>query len=154
MRTQQERGPGRFAGKLRGGRQEQDVGSQKSLSRQDENMSSSQGVGFPGGTSGKEPSCQSRGCKRCRFNPWIGKIPWKRKWQPTPVFLPGKSHGQRNLASYSPRVCKESNTTEVTQHMHLMIQGCRSERDETWRPQPPIELGPYRWKQVEDVMDS
>ena len=37
-----------------------------------------------------------------RFNPWFGKIPWRRKWQPTPVFLPGKSHGQRNLAGYSP----------------------------------------------------
>jgi len=37
-----------------------------------------------------------------RFNPWVGKIPWKRKWQPTPVILPGKSHGQRSLAGYSP----------------------------------------------------
>ena len=58
--------------------------------------------GFPGGTSGKEPACQCRRHKRCRFNPWVGKIPWSRKWQPTPVFLPGKSHGQRSLAGYSP----------------------------------------------------
>ena len=36
------------------------------------------------------------------FDPWVGKIPWRRKWQPTPVFLPGKSHGQRGLVGYSP----------------------------------------------------
>jgi len=40
--------------------------------------------------------------KRRGFNPWVGKIPWRRKWQPTPVFLLGKSHGQRTLAGYSP----------------------------------------------------
>ena len=45
--------------------------------------------------SGKEPACQ---CRRRRFDPWVGKIPWKKKWQPTPVFLPGKSHEQRSLA--------------------------------------------------------
>ena len=43
--------------------------------------------GFPGGTSGKELSC----IKKCKFNPWVGKIPWRRVWQPTPVFLPGES---------------------------------------------------------------
>ena len=54
---------------------------------------------------GKESDCQ---CRRCEFNPWVGKIPWRKKWQPTPVFLPGKSHGQRSLAGYSPWDCKES----------------------------------------------
>ena len=39
---------------------------------------------------------------RCKFDPWVRKTPWRRKWQPTPVFLPGKSHGQRSLAGYSP----------------------------------------------------
>jgi len=58
--------------------------------------------GFPGGASGKEPTCWCRRCKRCRFHPWVGKIPWRRAWQPTPVFLPGESHGQRSLAGYSP----------------------------------------------------
>ena len=53
--------------------------------------------GFPGGASCKEPSCQCRRCKRCRFDPWVGKIPWRRAWQPTPVFLPGESHGQSSL---------------------------------------------------------
>ena len=51
-------------------------------------------------------------CWRPAFNPWVGKIPWRRKWQPTPVFLPGESHGQRSLADYSPWGRKESDTTE------------------------------------------
>ena len=46
------------------------------------------------------------------FDPWVGKIPWRRKWPPTPVFLPGESHGQRSLADYSPWGHKESDTTE------------------------------------------
>ena len=71
-------------------------------------------MGFPGSTSGKEPTCQCRRCKRCGFNPWLRKIPWRRVWQPTPVFLPGESHGQRSLAGYSPLGCKESDTTEAT----------------------------------------
>ena len=54
-------------------------------------------MGLPKWLSGKE----SAAC-RCGFDPWVGKISWSRKWQPTPVFLPGKSHGQRSLASYSP----------------------------------------------------
>ena len=54
---------------------------------------------FPGSTSGKEPTCQ---CRRCRFNPWSRKIPWRRASWPTPVFFPGESHGQRSLAGYSP----------------------------------------------------
>ena len=72
--------------------------------------------------SGNEPSCQCRGHKRQGFDPWVGKIPWRRKRQPTPVFLPGESHGQRSLAGYSPWGCKESDTTEVTasrQQSHL-----------------------------------
>ena len=46
------------------------------------------------------------------FDPWVGKIPWRREWQPTPVFLPGEFHGQRSLAGYSPWGCKESDMTE------------------------------------------
>ena len=48
------------------------------------------------------------------FNSWVRKIPWKRKWQPTPVFLLGESHGQRSLVGYGPWGCKKSDTTEVT----------------------------------------
>ena len=55
------------------------------------------------------------------FTPWVGKIPWRRKWQLTPVFLPGKSHGQRSQVSYSPRSFKESETTSVTEHTHTYI---------------------------------
>ena len=54
------------------------------------------------GASGKEPTCPWRRHKRPGFDPWVGKIPWRRAWQPTPVFFPGESHGQRSLAGYGP----------------------------------------------------
>ena len=69
---------------------------------------------FPGGASGKELACQCRRCKRHRVGPWVGKIPWRRARQPTPVFLPGESHGQRSPAGYCPQGYTESDTTEVT----------------------------------------
>ena len=71
-------------------------------------------TGFPGGISGKEPVYQRRRLKRPAFDPYVGKIPWRRAWQPTPVFLPGESHGQRCLAGYSPWGRKELDTTEAT----------------------------------------
>ena len=55
--------------------------------------------GLPWWLSGKEFAFQ---CRRCRLDPWVSKIPWRRKWQPAPVFLLWKSHGQRSLAGYSP----------------------------------------------------
>ena len=55
----------------------------------------------------KNTACQCRRCKRRGFNPRVGKIPWRRAWQPTPVFLPGKVHGQRSLAGYSSQGHKE-----------------------------------------------
>ena len=58
--------------------------------------------GLPRWLNGKE-SCQ---CRRHRFSPWVGKTIWRRKWQPTPVFLPGKFHGQGSLVGYSPWGCK------------------------------------------------
>ena len=61
--------------------------------------------------SGKEPARQCRRRKRCEFNPWAGKIPWRRKWQPTAVFLPGTFHGPRSLAGCSPWGLKESDMT-------------------------------------------
>ena len=51
-------------------------------------------------------------CRRPRFDPWVGKIPWRRAWQPTPVFLPGEPHGQRSLVGYNPCGCQESDRTE------------------------------------------
>ena len=62
--------------------------------------------------------------KRHGFDPWVGKIPWRRKWQPAPVFLPGEFHGQRNLASYSPWDCEEAGTTERI-HPHTAAPACR-----------------------------
>ena len=52
------------------------------------------------------------GNTRDRFDPWVGKIPWSRKWQTTPVFLPGKSHGQRSLVGYRPSGCRWLDTME------------------------------------------
>ena len=52
-------------------------------------------------SSGNETACQCRRCKKPVFDPWVGKIPWRRKWQATPLFLPGKSHGQRRLVVHS-----------------------------------------------------
>ena len=69
-------------------------------------------MGFPGGTSGKEPTCQCRRCNRLGFDPWVGKIPWRSAWQTTPVFMPGESHGQRSLVGSSPWGPKESDMTE------------------------------------------
>ena len=69
---------------------------------------------YRGGTSGKEPASQCRRCKSLGFDPWVGKIPWRRAWQLTAVFLSGESHGQRSLGGYSPWGCKELDTTEAT----------------------------------------
>ena len=67
---------------------------------------------FPRWQTDKEYDYQCRRCKRCGFDPWARKIPWSRKWQPTPVLLPGKSHRQRTLAGYSLWDGKESDMTE------------------------------------------
>ena len=73
-------------------------------------------MGLPWWISGKESACQ---CRRCEFNPWFGKIFWRRKWQSTPIFLPRESHGQRSLVSYSPLGHTESDMTEATDHLAL-----------------------------------
>ena len=82
-------------------------------------------MGFPGGSvvkKKKKTACQCRRHWRHGFAPWVGKIPWRRKWQPTPVFLPGESHGQRCLADYSPYVCKEADLTESSLACMHMIK--------------------------------
>ena len=83
-------------------------------------------MAFPGGASGKEPTCQCRKLKRCRFDPWVGKIPWRRKWQPTLVFLPGEFHGQRSLAATTHRVAKSwtglsENLLGYPENLHLAV---------------------------------
>ena len=76
-------------------------------------------TGFPGGTRDKEPECQCSRLESHGLDPWVGKIPWRRKWQPTPVLLAGESHGQRSLAGYSPWGCKELTTRLST---HKLVQ--------------------------------
>ena len=74
-------------------------------------------MGFPGGTSGKESTCQSRRHKRSGFDPWVGKIPWRRASQSTPGFSPGEFHGQKSLVGYTVHRIAQStelDTTEVT----------------------------------------
>ena len=72
--------------------------------------------GLPKWLSGKS-TCQCRRHKISRFDSWVRKISWSRKWQPTPVFLPGKLHGQRSLVGYSPWVEKRHDW--VTEHSHI-----------------------------------
>ena len=72
--------------------------------------------GFQGGTSGKEPTCQCGRHKRLRFKPWVRKTFWRRAWQPTAVFLPGESHGQRSLAVHGSWGRKESDTRSNLAH--------------------------------------
>ena len=76
-------------------------------------------LGFPGGASDKESACQCRRHKRLGFNPWVGKIPWSRKWQSTPAFLPVEFHGQRSLAGYRLWGCKELDMTEHTHTCYI-----------------------------------
>ena len=74
---------------------------------------------FPGDSDSKEICLQ---CRRPGLNPWVRKIPWKREWLPTPVFLPGEVHGQRSLVSYSHWGCRESDKTEqLTLHHTIAL---------------------------------
>ena len=67
-------------------------------------------VGFPGGSDSKEEICLQ--CRSPEFDPWVGKIPWRRAWQPTPAFWPGTSQGQRSLEGCGPWSCKELDKIE------------------------------------------
>ena len=71
-------------------------------------------MGFPGGTTGKEPACQCRRCRRHGFNPLVRKIPWRKTWQPMPVFLSGGFLGQRSLVGYRPCGLKKLDMTEAS----------------------------------------
>ena len=70
--------------------------------------------GFLGSASGEEPACQCRRCNRVGFDPWVGKILWRRAWQQTPVFLPGESPQMGSVAGYSALGHTESDMTEAT----------------------------------------
>ena len=77
-------------------------------------------LGFPGGSDGKESTCNVEGPGSI---PEVGKIPWRRAWQPTPIFLPGESHGQRSLEGHSPQGHKESDMTEANEHAADIYKG-------------------------------
>ena len=85
--------------------------------------------GFPVGSDCKEPACQCRRHRRLRFDPWLGKIPWRRERQPTPVSLPGESQGQRSLVGYSPWGHRESDMTE-----RLTLSFSLSAKMKPWNP--------------------
>ena len=77
------------------------------------------GLGLPWWLSCKQPACQRR---RCGFDLWVKKIPWRRKWQPTPAFLSGKSHGRRSVAGYSPWSPKRVGyDLETEQQQHIVL---------------------------------
>ena len=75
-------------------------------------------VGLPRWLSGKESTCQ---CRVCGFDPWVRKIPWSRKHQPTPSLLPGKSQGQRSLVGNSPEGRKESDMTQHADYLYTTL---------------------------------
>ena len=92
--------------------------------------------GFPGDARDKGRACQCRSHRRQGFNPWIGKIPWRRKWQPTPVFLPGKFYRQRSLAGYSPWRLRvrhdQSNWTHMTSKQTIW-DGVKKKPSKVWQ---------------------
>ena len=106
-------------------------------------------MGFSGGTSGKEPTCQCRRHKRHGFNLWVGKIPWRRAWQPTPLFLPGESHGQRSLMGYNPSADKSwtrlkrlssSSSSMLSHFSHVLLLATPW----TVAHQAPLSMGFFR----------
>ena len=77
--------------------------------------------GFPGGTSGKEAACQCRKLKRFRFDPWVGKIPWRRAWQHTPVLLPEEFHDRGAWQAAVHRVTKtQTRLKQLSKHVHAL----------------------------------
>ena len=103
---------------------------------------------IPTWCSGKESACQCRRHKRLRFDPWVGKIPWKRAWRPTPAFLPGKFHGQRSLTGYSPRgrrvrhdwACVHSRTSTSTR-----IKSCAAAAADIQHRLNGVQGGGQKW---------
>ena len=108
--------------------------------------------GLPRWHSGKESIYQYRRQRggRYGFDPWVGKIPWSRKWQPMPVLLPGKHHGQRSLAGHSPWDCSESDmTTWKSAHTHVdMIHTNSSNFSDQ------VHLFPYSRSNIKNILES
>ena len=98
---------------------------------------------FPRWRSGKKPT---RHCRRCRFDPWVRKIPWRRKQQPAPVFLTGKSHGRRSLVGYSPWGSQRVRHNWVHTHTHTHTLYLRSSSVRFWRGWFALQLcGRHCW---------
>ena len=103
---------------------------------------------FLGGSAGKESPCQCQRCRRCRFDLWVRKIPWRRKWQLTPVLLPGKFHGQRSLVGYSPwgrgvRRFWVTNTHSIVIEMRsrgIFSGFCPLESLDCWKLKVPLSI--------------
>ena len=95
------------------------------------------GSDFPGGSDGKSVCLQ---CGRPGFDPWVRKIPWRRKWQPSSVLLPGKSHGQKNLVGYNPWCHKESDTSEWLHFLSFFLWKCH-----IWSHWPKCSCTPSTW---------
>ena len=75
---------------------------------------------FPAGT--KEPTCQCRRHKKCRFDPWVKKIPWRKAWHPTPLFLPGESHRQRRSAAVHGVAQSRTRSKQLSTHAHKQLR--------------------------------
>ena len=90
--------------------------------------------------------CQRR---RCGFNPWVGKIPWSGKWQPTLVFLPGESHGWRSLVGYRPQGHKELDTTEQLNFHFLSIASNQNLTQTGWSQMRDLLSHTVKWSRVE-----
>ena len=90
-----------------------------------------------GGANGKESACQGRRPKRHGFHPWVGKIPWRRAWELTPVFLPGESHAQRSLAGYIQSIGSQRDRHSwsdlACMHAHIHIPWRLSGKESTCR---------------------
>ena len=100
-------------------------------------------LGLPKWLGGKESTCQSRRCERCGLNPSVGKIPWRRKHQCTPVFLPGEFYGQRSLAGYSPwghRVRHDSAQFTISDQIRSVAQSCPTLCDPMNRSTPGLPV--------------
>ena len=94
-------------------------------------------LGFPGGSDGTESACNAGDQGSI---PGLGKIPWRREWLPTPVFLPGEFHGERSLVAYSPWGCKESDTTRQLTLGYVRMKNTRgiwASQVAQWVKNPP-----------------
>ena len=102
-------------------------------------------LGLPSWCSGEESAGERRRHKRHGFDTWVRKIPWSRKWQPTPVPLPGESRGQRGLVGYSPWVAKSRTRLSTHTHSNSMFNFWRNQQTVFQRTLPFYIPASYAW---------